>query len=321
MIYEIGGLIIALAFVAKGGDMFVDSSVQIANTLRVPRLIIGGTLVSLATTIPELVVSVTASYFGDSGIALGNAVGSAIVDMGLVTGTVALILPVTVDRAVFRRRAWWVRIAAILLVIVSWNQVIGQLPAFGLFLFSCLYLFADYRYIRHKQNQESHALDDDPPENGRSNINIALRFILGAVLIVIGSRLLLDTGISLATKMGVPSIIIGLSVVAMGTSLPELVTGISAARKGVPDLSVGNVLGANLLNIAMIVGLAGTIRPLILSDFVQWYSYPWLFVFIATLGLTLGRSGTLDRRGGIVLIGLFIVYATGLASYGTYAVH
>ena len=321
MIYDIGGLIIAFAFVAKGGDMFVDSSVQIASTLRVPRIIIGGTLVSLATTIPELVVSVTASYFGDSGIALGNAVGSAIVDMGLVTGTVALILPVTVDRAVFRRRAWWVRIAAILLVIVSWNQVIGQLPAFGLFLFSCLYLFADYRYIRHKQNQESHALDDDPPENGRSNINIALRFILGAVLIVIGSRLLLDTGISLATKMGVPSIIIGLSVVAMGTSLPELVTGISAARKGVPDLSVGNVLGANLLNIAMIVGLAGTIRPLILSDFVQWYSYPWLFVFIATLGLTLGRSGTLDRRGGIVLIGLFIVYATGLASYGTYAVH
>jgi cation:H+ antiporter len=321
MIYDIGGLIIAFAFVAKGGDMFVDSSIQIASTLRVPRIIIGGTLVSLATTIPELVVSVTASYFGDSGIALGNAVGSAIVDMGLVTGTVALILPVTVDRAVFRRRAWWVRIAAILLVIVSWNQVIGQLPAFGLFLFSCLYLFADYRYIRHKQNQESHALDDDPPENGRSNINIALRFILGAVLIVIGSRLLLDTGISLATKMGVPSIIIGLSVVAMGTSLPELVTGISAARKGVPDLSVGNVLGANLLNIAMIVGLAGTIRPLILSDFVQWYSYPWLFVFIATLGLTLGRSGTLDRRGGIVLIGLFIVYATGLASYGTYAVH
>ena len=318
--YEIGGLIIAFAFVAKGGDMFVDSSVQIANTLRVPRLIIGGTLVSLATTIPELVVSVTASYLGDSGIALGNAVGSAIVDMGLVTGTVALIVPVTVDRAVFRRRAWWVRIAAILLVIVSWNQVIGQVSGFGLFLFSCLYLFADYRYIRHKKNQESRSLDDDPPENGSSNINIALRFILGAVLIVIGSRLLLETGTSLATRMGVPSVLIGLSVVAMGTSLPELVTGISAARKGVPDLSVGNVLGANLLNIAMIVGLAGTIRPLILSDFVQWYSYPWLFVFIAALGLTLGRSGTLDRRGGMVLIGLYIVYATGLAGYG-YAVH
>ena len=320
MIYEIGGLIIAFAFVAKGGDMFVDSSVQIASTLRVPRLIIGGTLVSLATTIPELVVSVTAIYLGDSGIALGNAVGSAIVDMGLVTGTVALILPVTVDRAVFRKRAWWVRIAAILLVIVSWNQVIGQLPGFGLFVFSCLYLFADYRYIRRKQNQEPRSLDEAPPDNGRSNINIALRFILGAVLIVIGSRLLLDTGISLATRMGVPSVLIGLSVVAMGTSLPELVTGISAARKGVPDLSVGNVLGANLLNIAMIVGLAGTIRPLILSDFVQWYSYPWLFVFIAALGLTLGRSGTLDRRGGMVLIGLYIVYATGLAGYG-YAVH
>ena len=312
MILDIGVLIIAFALIAKGGDMFVDSSVQIASTLRVPRLIIGGTLVSLATTIPELVVSVTASYLGDSGIALGNAVGSAIVDMGLVMGTVALILPVTVDRAIFRRRAWWVRIAALLLVIVSWNQVIGQLPALGLFIFSCLYLFADYRFIKRKQDQESNAIDEAPSAKGSSNINIAGRFILGAALIVVGSRLLLHSGISLATILGVPSAFIGFSVVAVGTSLPELVTGISAARKGVPDLSVGNVLGANLLNIAMIVGLAGTIRPLILESFVQWYAYPWLFVFIAALGLTLGRSGTLNRKGGLTLIALYVLYLMGL---------
>ena len=103
---------------------------------------------------------------------------------------------------------------------------------------------------------------------------------------------------------------------AVGTSLPELVTGISAARKGVPDLSVGNVLGANLLNIAMIVGLAGTIRPLILEPFVQWYAYPWLFVFIAALGLTLGRSGTLDRKGGLILIALYVLYLMGLVGVG-----
>ena len=98
--------------------------------------------------------------------------------------------------------------------------------------------------------------------------------------------------------------------------MPELVTGISAARKGVPDLSVGNVLGANLLNIAMIVGLAGTIRPLILESFVQWYAYPWLFVFIAALGLTLGRSGTLDRKGGLILIALYVLYLMGLVGVG-----
>ena len=316
MIFDIGVLMIAFALVAKGGGMFVDSSVQIASTLRVPRLIIGGTLVSLATTIPELVVSVTASYLGDSGIALGNAVGSAIVDMGLVMGTVALIIPVIVDRAVFRRRAWWVRIAALLLVIVSWNQFIGRLPALGLFIFSCLYLFADYRFIKRKQNQESNSIDEAPSTKGSSNINIAVRFILGAALVVVGSRLLLDSGTSLAADLGVPSALIGFSVVAVGTSLPELVTGISAARKGVPDLSVGNVLGANLLNIAMIVGLAGTIRPLILEPFVQWYAYPWLFVFIAALGLTLGRSGTLDRKGGLILIALYVLYLMGLVGVG-----
>ena len=316
MIYDVGGLIIAFALVAKGGSMFVDSSVQIASTLRVPRLIIGGTLVSLATTIPELVVSVTASYLGDSGIALGNAVGSAIVDMALVTGTVALIVPVTVDRVVFRRRAWWVRIAALLLVIVSWNQVIGQLPAFGLFIFSCLYLFADYRYIRRKQHQESDSIDGASSAKGSFHVKVAAQFIFGAVLVVVGSRLLLTYGVALAADLGVPSALIGFSIVAVGTSLPELVTGISAARKGVPDLSVGNVLGANLLNIAMIVGLAGTLRPLSLEPFVQWYSYPWLFVFIAALGLTLGRSGTLDRKGGFILIALYVFYLMGLAGVG-----
>ena len=312
MIYDVGGLIIAFALVAKGGNMFVDSSVQIASTLRVPRLIIGGTLVSLATTIPELVVSVTARYFAGSGIAFGNPVASTIVDMALVTGIVALIVPVTVDRAVFRRRAWWVRIAALLLVIVSWNQVIGQLPGFGLFIFSCLYLFADYRYFRRKQNQESDSIDGASSAKGSSNVNIAVQFIVGAVLVVVGSRLLLNFGVSFAAGLGVPSAFIGFSVVAVGTSLPELVTGISAARKGVPDLSVGNVLGANLLNIAMIVGLAGTIRPLTVPSYVQWYAYPWLFVFIAVLGLTLGRSGTLDRKGGLILIALYVFYLMGL---------
>ena len=124
--------------------------------------------------------------------------------------------------------------------------------------------------------------------------------------------MLVTSGIGLATALGVPSIVIGLSIVAIGTSLPELVTGVSSALKGVPDLSVGNILGANLLNLAMIVGLSGVIRPLTVTRFTQWYSYSWLVVFIVLIVAMLGRKGVLERRGGLALLSLYGVYLAGL---------
>jgi len=137
-------------------------------------------------------------------------------------------------------------------------------------------------------------------------------FGLGAVLIVVGSRLLVVSGQSLATAIGVPSIIIGLSVVAVGTSLPELVSGVSAARKGVPDLSLGNIIGANVLNLYLIVGLSGTINPLTLDLFTQVYSYGWLTVFFVALIAMVVRAGQFHRRGGLLLLGLYVAYVAGL---------
>lgn len=135
---------------------------------------------------------------------------------------------------------------------------------------------------------------------------------LGAVLIVFGSHLLVDSGQSLAAALGVPSSIIGLSVVAIGTSLPEFVTGVSAARKGVPDLSVGNIIGANVLNLFLIVGLSGTINPLTLNRFTQFYSYSWLAVFFAAFIGLATTTGHFHRRGGVFLLGLYFLYVAGL---------
>ena len=131
------------------------------------------------------------------------------------------------------------------------------------------------------------------------------------MLIVFGSRLLVDSGQALAKALGVPSIIIGLSVVAIGTSLPELVTGVSAARKGVPDLSLGNIIGANILNLFLIIGLSGTINPLTLDRFTQFYSYGWLALFFAAF-IGLATTGRFHRRGGLLLLGLYVVYVAGL---------
>jgi len=307
VLYDVVLIVIGLGLVAKGGDLFVDSSIAIGHVLRVPRFVIGGTLVSLATTTPELVVSAMASRVGDSGIALGNAIGSCICNIGLIIGTVALLAPVEVEQRGFVSRAAWMVSAAVLVVVFTWDRTLSRPLAILLLAFSFAYLAWDYVGIRRGRRQ---AVDGESPDTSGLTRAVTL-FALGAVLIVFGSRLLVDSGRSLAAALGVPSIIIGLSVVAIGTSLPELVTGVSAARKGVPDLSLGNIIGANILNLFLIIGMSGTINPLTLDRFTQFYSYGWLAVFF-TAFIGLATTGHVHRRGGLLLLGLYVVYLAGL---------
>ena len=303
-------IVIGLGLVAKGGDLFVDSSIYIGQALRIPRFVIGGTLVSMATTTPELVVSAMASSVGDSGIALGNAVGSCICNIGLIVGTVALLTPVEVENRDFVRRAAWMASAAVLVVVFTWDRTLSRPLAAVLLTLSFAYLAWDYLGIRRQR-----AWSGDVPAPDTSGLTRAVPlFVFGAALIVIGSRLLVDSGQSLAAALGVPSIIIGLSVVAIGTSLPELVTGVSAARKGVPDLSLGNIIGANVLNLYLIVGLSGTINPLTLDRFTQIYSYGWLAVFFAAIFGLVVRRGRFHRAGGLLLLGLYVLYLGGLVA-------
>ena len=301
-------LILGFILIAKGGDMFVDSSVHIGRALNIPRFIIGGTLVSLATTMPELVVSATASRLGDSGIALGNAIGSCICNIGLIVGTVAIMIPVGAEPRDFTNRALWMAAGGGLVVIFSLDQMLSRPLGVVLLAFALAYLYWDYAGIRHmRANRDgTQASAEDRAALVRS---IAL-FGLGAALIIIGSRLLVTSGQSVATALGIPSAIIGFSVVAIGTSLPEFVTGVSAARKGVPDLSLGNIIGANVLNLFLIVGVAGTIRPLALDAFTQWYAFPWMGVFFGTLILLVRLNGHVGTRAGLGLLVLYLVCAT-----------
>ena len=314
MLYDIVLLALGLALVAKGGAVFVDSSVDLARSFHVPRIVIGGSLVSLATTVPELVVSATASFVGDSGIALGNAVGSVIANIGLIVGTVALVTRVSVDREAYVRRSAWMCIAAVLVILFSWDGAISRPLAAILLALSFAYLYYDYRSAQEHRAQAARENRAESRDESPMAKSVSF-FLIGAALVAVGSRMLVTSGISLATALGVPSVVIGLSIVAVGTSLPELVTGVSSAIKGVPDLSIGNILGANLLNLTMIVGLSGVIHPLTLSRFTQWYSYSWLVIFIVLIVVMLGRTGVLERRGGFSLLSLYIVYLAGLVMY------
>ena len=310
MLYDIALIALGFALVAKGGDFLVDSSIEIGRALRIPQFVIGGTLVSLATTAPELVVSATASTMGNSGIALGNAIGSCICNIGLIVGTVALIMPVEVDRVDFVKRAAWMVAGGALVVVFSWDLSMGRTYGAVLLAGAGAYLLWDLvGIVRARAASDAVGAEADSSEKIRGAFGW---FSLGGVFILLGSRLLVTSGQGLAEALGIPSAIIGFSIIAIGTSVPEFVTGVTAARKGVPDLSLGNIIGANVLNLFLVVGSSGTIAPIVVDPFSQWYAFPWLgLFFVAIVGIVL-KNGVVRRAAGVGLLLLYALYAIGL---------
>ena len=292
----------------RGGDLFVDASSQLSRAFRVPRFIVGGTIVSVATTVPELLTSIQASLDGDSGLALGNAIGSCIANIGLITGLVAIIMPIEFDRADVLKRSIWMMSAAVFIVIVSWNLKISFAYAVVLLIFTGVYFAWDiFGVIRHRSK-----LVDEPIGDGPTPLSAVGWFVLGAVFVGFGSKLLVDAGQNIAVALGISTTVVGLSFVAFGTSLPELVTGVKAARRGMPDLSLGNIIGANVLNLLLIVGASGVITPLVLEPMSQQYAFPWLGVFFVMLLGIIVRHGVIRRAAGIGLLLLFGLYSLGL---------
>ena len=292
----------------RGGDLFVDASSQLSRAFRVPRFIVGGTIVSVATTVPELLTSIQASLDGDSGLALGNAIGSCIANIGLITGLVAIIIPIEFDRSDVLKRSTWMMFAAVFIVIVSWNLKISFAYAVVLLIFTGVYLVWDvFGIVRHRSK-----LFDEPIGDHPTPLSAIGWFLLGAVFVGFGSKLLVDAGQNIAVALGISTTVIGLSFVAFGTSLPELVTGVKAARRGMPDLSLGNIIGANVLNLLLIVGASGVITPLVLEPMSQQYAFPWLGVFFVMLLGIIVRHGVIRRAAGIGLLLLFGLYSLGL---------
>ncbi len=314
MIMQLVWLALGLALVIKGGELFVESSVDIAHRMRIPRIVVGGTLVSLATTTPELVVSATASFMGDAGIAIGNAVGSAICNIGLIVGISALITVIRIDLREFKVRAAWMVGSAILVILFSLSLYMSRAFGSALVLLAVLYLFFDYWNMRRKKKQKEETVEEVLVFEGTMTRSILI-FSLGAFMVIVGSRLLVTSGIAIAQMLKIPSVIIGLSVIAVGTSLPELVTAIVSARKGVSDLSIGNIVGANVLNLGLITGISALINPLTLTRFTQVYSFPWMLIFIFGMIFLFRKDGILTKKGGLMLLALYIIYLAGLIVY------
>lgn len=295
------GMILATLYVlGKGADILVDEAVLLSVKWGIPKMIIGATIVSLGTTLPEVTVSVLSALKGSAGLAMGNAVGSVICNTGLILGTSSLIAPLPFKKNVVSKPNLILCGSAILLILCSFVFK-GRVPQYVGFVFIvllALYLIWTIKSVKTSSAEEEESADS-------STLIIILKLILGVVLVVLSSKILIPTVQETALRCKIPETVIAATLVAFGTSLPELITGITSAKKGHGDLAIGNVIGANILNILFVVGASASVTRggLAVEKNFFYLLYPSMLFMLLVLLLTLKFSKDSLKRGvGLILL-------------------
>lgn len=249
--------IIGIVLIVKGGDFFVDAATWIAEVTGIPKFIIGATVVSFATTLPELLVSVFAAVQGKNDMAVGNAVGSVTANIGLIMAVSIIFIPIAVSRAKFSFKA----ITMIASVVLLWVFCLGgSIGIPGAIVLLCIFAaFIIENIITGKKEMGTAKVNNIPRDKKTVIINI-LKFVFGAAGIVYGADLLVDYGSEIARMLGVSEAIIGVTVIAIGTSLPELVTTVTSIVKKQANLSIGNIIGANIIDLTLILPVCSLIK-------------------------------------------------------------
>ena len=306
--------VVGLVLIIKGGDWFVDSAVFIANLTGIPKCIIGATIVSVATTLPELTVSVTGVIDGELDLAVGNAVGSVTANIGLIMGISLVCIPAVIKRSQFWLKGTLMSAAALLLWILCKDGTLHMLPSFALFALLAVYVWDNIRDAKNDVGSDEREVVDkkDLPKQ-------IVMFIIGIAAIVVGSKLLIEYGSEIALLLGVPSAIIGVTMVAIGTSLPELITTLTAMRKRESSMSIGNIIGANIIDLALILPICSVVSDGKLTIAEQSYALDMPMCFAMTLIAVLPPliKGKLYRWQGILILALYAVYVVILVTqYG-----
>jgi cation:H+ antiporter len=311
LILEILLLIVGIALIFKGSDLFVDASIDIGKIANLPRVVVGGTLVSLATTTPELTVSILAGAEKVPEFALGNALGSVAANIGLILALAAIIRPFKLPSDKFGWSSALLFGLMILFTIITLDLQLPQWRGAILIGVGILYLFVDF-HLGRKQNVDQTAISNKMEVKLRTKRRIISFFLLGAIMVIGGSQLLITSGTAIATAIEVPPIFIGLTMVAIGTSLPELATAITSIRKKVVDLSAGNLIGANILNLTTVIGTAACISPLSLNSTTQTLTLPLIFLIVGVFFFLVIIRKRLTRWDGGLLLLLYCILLSAL---------
>ena len=307
--------IVGLICLIKGGDWFVDGATGIAKRFRLPELLIGATVVSIGTTLPEVMVSTTSALSGHGEIAYGNAIGSIICNAALIAAITVAVKPGKVDRRSLTTPVCFFFISAIIYACVAYFTGYFSRPI-GFLMLALFVIYMVITVLQMKGSPASLEDEDGEEEKERSLVMNIVLLVVGAVLIAVGADLLVDNGTLIAAALGVPESVIALTFVALGTSLPELVTAISALAKGHGALSLGNVIGANIFNLVLVSGVSVSLAPFAVPQSATIGGYnaslvreiPVMFTVMLLLTVPALIRGKLSRFQGILLLGIYAAF-------------
>jgi len=316
MLVAILAVISGLALLVWSADKFVDGAASTARHFGMPSLLIGMVIVGFGTSAPEMVVSALAAAQGNPGIALGNAFGSNITNIALILGLTAVISPIAVQSKILRKEMPLLMLMTILVIGLLWDLDISQLDAIILLIgFAGFMGWSIWQGMQKKPDSLATEVEQEVSQHTMPLKIGILWLVVGLILLVASSRLLVWGAVEIAQAFGVSDIIIGLTIIAVGTSLPELASSIIAIRKNEHDLALGNVIGSNLFNTLAVVGIAGAIHPLTVDSEVLWRDAMFMGVLTLSLfviGYGFRGEGRINRVEGAVLLAAYVGYTTYL---------
>lgn len=298
-------IVLGVWCVLKGADYLTEGAAAVARRMHIPEMIIGLTIVAAGTSAPELFVSVVSALKGTSDLAVGNVVGSNIMNTMLIVGVAAMVAPMTISKTTVKKDLPFTVGASMLLLFLAFDHFLGHVG--GFLLLAVFAFFMAYSIYRASGSEEQ----EDAPKEQLSAFKNTCYVLGGLLLLIVGSNVFVDHASNLALQMGVSEGVVGLTVVAGGTSLPELATTVVAARKGQSALAIGNVIGSNVFNILLILGLTATIHPLQIEGITTIdmavmllsVTFVWLFAF---------TRFKVERWEGFVLLIGYLAYLTWL---------
>ena len=300
-------LLLGFIIIIKGSDMLVDGSVNLAKFLKIPTLVIGLTIVAIATGVPEIAISISSSLKGSNGLLLGNLLGSNIFNILFILGLIAIIKPLYIKKEIILKNYAFALLSCLVLFIISYDiyfgdslvNVITRTEGILLLCFAGIFLYSTVLGATLDKNIKI--------EKGKFSFKDILYIVVGIILIGLSAEVIVNSAVNISKWLGIGEDLIGLTIIAVGTNLPELVTSIVAVRKGEADIAIGNLVGTNIYNIFLILGLAATINPITISSNA--------FIDIIVLAITsfivyifIQHKKDINRKEGIIMILLYIIY-------------
>lgn len=296
-------LVLGFVMLTKGADWFVDGSSALAARLGIPQLVIGLTIVAMGTSAPEAAVSITSALKGNEGITVGNVVGSNIMNILLILGIASVIVPLAVQKSTRMIEIPYMIAITILFGVLGYTgEKITRIE--GGILWIAFLIYLGYLLWMAKKGKE----ENEPDEKQKSLPVQLLMILVGLVCIVLGSDFVVDGATEIAKVIGISERIIGLTIVAFGTSLPELVTSVTAARRGNADIAIGNIVGSNVFNILFVAGTSALISPVVFENKFVFDTIVATAVAVLLLVCVCNKEGKLKRSGGIIMLAAYAAY-------------